>query len=235
MKHLKITIVFLFIVLIFQSCDLLDRNLKDRHIEQQGYITDTLGVGIENVKITVLKAEDHSAEKEETDMVYYTDSKGYYKINIDNEGYIYYMKMTHNEYIYVVKPGNFAYPQIAHFQSDDEERNYEMVKLGKVKIKGNAKCSDGNPFWLENVKITVLKRQIGNEDYPVETGIETYTSAEGKYYIEYEGDKNYEFFLKPEKEGYFYLLNGEFDYKDYPSTDPGYVISGGFSLEKENK
>ena len=234
MKHLKITIVFLFIVLIFQSCDLLDRNLKDRHIEQQGYITDTLGVGIENVKITVLKAEDHSAEKEETDMVYYTDSKGYYKINIDNEGYIYYMKMTHNEYIYVVKPGNFAYPQIAHFQSDDEERNYEMVKLGKVKIKGDVLCRDGGPFRLENVKISILKRNNGSPDYPNILVEETYTDSEGEYYIEYEGDKNSEFFLKPEKEGYYYNWR-DLDYSPLSNTDPGYIIGGGLTMKKVNK
>ena len=232
MKYFKITITILLIMVISQSCKWFYRNAQDKKIQQLGYITDTLEVGIPNVKITVLKADTYTSSKEETDMVFYTDNNGYYKINIDNNDYLYYMKMTHEQYVYPLIQNN-DYPQIVPYISD-EEYNYEMVKIGKVKIEGTImyRTNEEN-FLLENVKVSVLKRKTGNLNYPETTGIETYTNTDGKYHIEYEGDKNYDFFLKPEKEGYYYEHYGKYDYKEFPNSDPGFTINGNFAMKKE--
>jgi len=216
-------LLLIFITIAFQSCNwwinLFPVNPK---IEQHGYITDTLGTGINKVKITVLESDDYDGYGEETDMVFYTDENGYYEIKMDNSEYIYYMKMTHDEYIYPIPQPQLGWPQIATY-IEEEDINHEMVKRGKVKIKGDVMCR--YPFiWLDSVKISVLKREIGSSIYPQETGVYTYSDNEAQYYIEFEGDENYEFFLKPQKEGYYYNWNSKDYIEVLNNIDPGFVM-----------
>jgi hypothetical protein len=233
-------LLLIFITIAFQSCNwwinLFPVNPK---IEQHGYITDTLGTGINKVKITVLESDDYDGYGEETDMVFYTDENGYYEIKMDNSEYIYYMKMTHDEYIYPIPQPQLGWPQIATY-IEEEDINHEMVKRGKVKIEGDVRYlrPDLTYYWMPEVKISVLKREIGNTNYPDTTGEVSYTNENGLFYIEFEGDENYEFFLKPQKEGYYYsnLYHEGTILEDCASCkniDPGYVIEFGFKMLKE--
>ncbi|MEA2041858.1 MAG: hypothetical protein U9N85_04820 [Bacteroidota bacterium] len=231
-KQISSILFFLFTVISLQSCGWFQEKFQIERLKQDGYITDKeTGEAIENVKITILKAEEYFGETEETDYIFYTDEEGYYKIKIDNTDYVYYMQMTHDEYIYPL-PQNNTYPQVI-VGFPEEAINYEMVKLGPVKIDGDVRhWHDGTFTRLENAKISVLKREIGNTDYPDTTGIKTFSDANGQFYIEYEGDKNYEYFLKPEKEGYYYDKGNVIeDCGESRNHDPGYIIPYGFSME----
>jgi len=233
MKTIKYTLILLFTIITaihFQSCKY---NIfgAPTFVKQNGYITDTLGNGISKVRLDILKAEEFFTDLEETDYVFYTDENGHYEIDIDNNDYIYYIKMTHPDYIYTTGPNGYPYPQTARGESD-EDRNYQMVKKGPVKIEGNAICRDGGPFWLDSVKVSVLKRPVGSTAYPNTTGIYTFTDENGKFYIEYPEDKDSEFFLKPEKEGYYFdkgsIIDSLGTSKNY---DPGYIIGASFDME----
>jgi hypothetical protein len=235
MKNIKFLLVFVVVIFSLQSCKWFIGLSQGNFCEQHGYITDTNGVGISNVKITVLKSDGHLTTPEETNRFFYTDYNGYYNIYIDNSDSVYYMKMTHDDYIYPML-NLHRYPQIsyAHLQQEDEEINFEMIKKGKVKIEGHAMCDEGDFYWLPNVKFSLLKRPNGNTAYPDTTGIKTYTDNDGYYYIEFEGNKNYEFFLKPEKDGYYY--DGGWIYPncgEISNVDFGYVIGRGFVMKKE--
>jgi len=234
-NKLLTTVFFLLTIISFQSCDWFQETFQIKRIKQHGYITDTLSNGISDVKITILKSDNWTGNGEETEMVFYTDETGYYKIKIDNTDYVYRMKMTHDEYIYPIPQPQILYPQISPGITD-EDRNYQMVKLGKVKIEGDVRFRypDLTFYWLENVKISILKRPNGSTNYPDTTGIKTFSDANGQFYIEYEGDKNYEFFLKPEKAGYYYDRGSIVDdCGNSENYDPGYVISYGFDMKKE--
>ena len=235
MKKPAIIIMILVVMFSLQSCKKMFLKLiANDYYEQYGYITDTLGTGIENVNLTVLKAECHTCSREETDIIFYTNDKGYYEIYIDNADFVYYMKITHDEYIYPLL--NTSYPQI-HSGKPIEERNFEMVKLGKVKIEGDIRYRfpDLTFYWIENAKISVLKRAIGNTQYPTATGIEVFSNSDGKFYIEYEPDAEYEFFLKPEKEGYYYDRGSVVENcGNSKNIDPGYIIKYDFEMEKED-
>jgi hypothetical protein len=228
-------LLLIFITIAFQSCNwwinLFPVNPK---IEQHGYITDTLGTGINKVKITVLESDDYDGYGEETDMVFYTDENGYYEIKMDNSEYIYYMKMTHDEYIYPIPQPQLGWPQIATY-IEEEDINHEMVKRGKVKIEGKVMCDYCDTFFVPNVKISILRRLIDNTNYPDTIGASTYTNENGYYYIEYNGDINYDYYLKPEKEGYYYYDKyGEVnDCIIGENIDPGYVIPRSFRIQQE--
>jgi len=227
MKKTKLITVILILSLIFiSSCNKVVI-LSPNNIVL-GYVTDTLGVALENIKLTIfVKYEDTETEHSTV-----TNSEGYYYIKYKRKADIhYYVKPTSENYIYPILNNN--YPAIAN-GAKENNIDIEMVKLGKVKIEGNVMCSDEDFYWLDSVKISVLKRPNGNTDYPEELGIEVYTNSDkGSFYIEYEGDENYEYFLKPEKEGYYYN-RGEEDYLQYVNTDPGYIIGTGLEMKKKN-
>jgi len=230
-KYFFLFIAIIFFSINFQSCKRLIWG-SSKYAEQKGYVTDTLGKGISGVKMKILKSEHYFGETEETDYVFYTDENGFYDISIDND-YIYYIDLTHPDYIYPVKGNNFPYPQL-HRGEYYEEINYQMVKKGPVKIKGVVRYVSPDlttTTWLEGVKISVLKRPLGNNAYPDTTGIFTFSDENGKYYIEYEGDENFEFFLKPEKDGYYYDYYG-IDYVNSPNYDLGYIDKQGFEMKK---
>ncbi|MCF6365844.1 MAG: hypothetical protein L3J35_06525 [Bacteroidales bacterium] len=230
-KYILFSAAVIFFAVNIQSCKY---NIfgAPTFVKQNGYITDTLGNGISNVRLDTLKAEEFFGKTEKTDYVFYTDKNGHYEIYIDNNDYIYYIDMTHPDYIYPVR-NNSPYPQTSRGESV-EERNYQMVKKGPVKIKGDIRyVSPDLTYWLDSVKVSVLKRPVGNTNYPDNTGIYAYTNENGIFYLEYPEDKNYEFFLKPEKEGYYY--DGGYYFEDCSKAknyDPGYVISWGFEMKK---
>jgi len=236
MKTIKYFFPIYIILILLSNNSCKDYNIfgAPKYVKQNGYITDTLGNGISGVRLDILKAEEFFGKTEKTDYVFYTDAKGYYDIYIDNNDYIYYIDMTHPDYIYPVKGYNFPYPQTSRGEYY-EEINYQMVKKGPVKIKGDVMCRypDLTFDWLEGVKISVLKRPLGSNSYPDTTDIYTFSDENGKFYIEYEGNEIFEFFLKPEKEGYYYNKGSVIDSlgtsKNY---DPGYVIGYGFELNK---
>ena len=200
------------------------------YTKQYGYVTDTNGVAIANVKFTVLESDDWRTWKE-TEHVFYSDETGYYEVQFNHDSNKdYKLKPTHNEYVYSLKIPN-GYPNFG--KGGEEELNIEMVKIGKVKINGDAICRDNNPVWLEGVKISLLKRLLESSDYPNLTDISTFTNGNGEFYIEYEGDENYEYFLKPEKEGYYYSGGSVIDSLGTAvNTDPGYIVKRSFSMEK---
>lgn len=233
MKNVRLFLMFIVIIISLQSCNLFFKSIQGNFCEQWGYITDTNGVGIPNVKITVLKSYGHLATPEETNRFFYTDNNGFYYIYIDNSDSVYYMKMTHDDYIYPML-NIHRYPQIAyaHLQQEDEERNYKMVKKGKVKIEGKIMCDGGTPYFIPDVKISILRRSIENSEYPDTIGVKTFTDNNGYYYIEYDGNENYDFFIKPEKDGYYYEWR-EFDYAPAPNIDPGYITAGSIKIFKE--
>lgn len=243
-KHIILSISLLFLILNSQSCSWLIKKTQGDYCKQWGYITDTNGVGIPDVKITVLMAESHLVTPIETNRIFYTDQEGFYDIYIDNSDSVYYMKMTHDEYIYPIPQPQIGYPQIAYanIQLEDELYNFEMVKKGKVKIEGDVRYlrPDLTYYWMPDVKISVLKRKNGDTNYPDTTGDVAYTDENGLFYIEFEGDENYEFFLKPEKDGYFYsnLYHEGTILEDCASCtnlDPGYIIEFGFKMLKEEE
>jgi len=141
MKKISIFLIFVALIFSLQSCGWLISQTQPKFAEQWGYITDTNGVGIPDVKITVLMAETHSSTAIETNRFFYTDAEGYYNIYIDNSDSVYYMKMTHNDYIYPMF-NKIHYPQISYGGSEYVEEDYEMVKLGKVKIEGEVMCDE---------------------------------------------------------------------------------------------
>jgi len=231
-KAMKKLLLILLVIIITQSCK--DRIAKeDGHTKVYGTITDkNTGGLLKGIKLEVKisKWDNNIPFYEDTEYSTQTNEKGYYELEYPNIKGQNKLVPVSDDYTYT----EGSYKPIVY--NNITEINLKLVKRGKVKIEGVImhRTPEQN-FLLENVKISVLKRSIGNANYPETTGIETFTDSEGKYYIEYEGDKNYNFFLKPEKEGYYYEYHGEFDYKEFPNLDPSYVISGGFSLEKENK
>ena len=184
MKTIKIIFPIYIILILLSNNSCKDYNIfgAPKYVKQSGYITDTLGNGISEVRLDILKAEEFFGKTEKTDYVFYTDTKGYYDIYIDNNDYIYYIDMTHPDYIYPVMGGHFPYPQTSRGEYY-EEINYQMVKKGPVKIKGTIRCKTGNNYWLEDVKISVLKRPLGNNTYPDTTGIFTFSDENGKAYM----------------------------------------------------
>ncbi len=228
MKTIKIIIPVLFIILSLNSCNFWMGS--NSSIERHGHVTDTNGVAIPNVKLTVLVADDYTGYGEETEFVYFTDESGYYELEFEhNSDKTYRLKPTHDNYIYPLISSGKYYPHI----NTVGEKNFEMVKLGKVKIEGLIMCDGNDPYFIPNVKMSILKRKLEGTDYPDTTGVYTYTDDNGEYYLEYEGDENYEFFIKPEKDGFFYEWR-EFDYAPAPNTDPGYITSGSIKIEKED-
>jgi len=229
----KISIILLLIsTFILQSCEKWTYWSTKKNIIY-GYVTDKeTGEPLENIKMTV-HFEDYDVMtglEEATEHFAYTDNEGYYYIKYKREAGNYYCLVpTHNDYIYPIL--NNWYPPIANGVKENEI-NFEMAKIGKVKIEGDVRCPGNTPYFLENVKISVLTRPIDNTNYPDTTGIKTFTDADGQFYIEYEGDENYEFFLKPEKEGYYYEW-GEEDYIKSYNTDPGYVIGAILEMKKD--
>ncbi|MCF6365843.1 MAG: hypothetical protein L3J35_06520 [Bacteroidales bacterium] len=228
-KYILFSAAVIFFAVNIQSCKRLIWGAS-KYSRQYGYITDTLGNGISKVKMKLYKSEEYDGELEETDYIFYTDKNGYYDIEVKNG--IYYIDMTHPDYIYPVR-NNSPYPQLYKGGEPYEDTNYQMVKKGPVKIKGYIMCDEDSTYWIDSVKISVLKRPVGNANYPDTTGIYTYTNENGYYYIEYEGNENYEFFLKPEKNGYYYEWR-DFDYAPAPNTDPGYIYPGSIKIKKIN-
>jgi len=228
-KHTTILLFMLVAVILTQSCE---KNLRGyyKNTFVEGYVIDSLsGEPIENVKleIKILEIEGFSSGYIDTGLVTYSDASGFYKFEFKNIDEATYLFPTHNDYIFTKNEPTVSWGL-------KNELNITMLKRGKVKIEGDAVCYNDDPFWLDSVKISVLKRKIGNNDYPITAGVEAYTNDEGKYYLEFEGDENYEFFLKPEKEGYFYERY-DLDYvKTLSNTDPGYTMTIYLEMQKEN-
>ena len=235
LKQIIISIGLLFLILNLQSCYWFFG--AKSYCKQFGYVVDTNGVGISDVKLTVIETEDWETWTE-TNMIYYSEDNGYYDVKFDFELKKDYLLIpTHDEYVYPTKVPN-SYPMIVKGQ--EVEENITMVKRGKVKIEGDVRCRypDLTFIWLDSVKISVLKREIGSSIYPQETGVYTYSNNEAQYYIEFEGDKNYEFFLKPQKEGYYCidLYNEGTIIEDCikcSNIDPGYIIPGDIEMKEE--
>ncbi|MBN2664366.1 MAG: hypothetical protein JXR68_12015 [Bacteroidales bacterium] len=181
-------------------------------------------------------AENHSVPSIETNRIFYTDQDGFYDIYIDNSDSVYYMKMTHDKYIYPIPQPQIGYPQIAYadIQLEDELYNFIMIKKGKVKIEGQVMCDYCDTFFVSSVKISILRRLIGNTNYPDAIGINTFTNNKGYYYIEYDGGEEYEYFLKPEKDGYYYYdkYGTVNDCVIGENIDPGYIIPRSFRIQQ---
>jgi len=108
-----------------------------------------------------------------------------------------------------------------------------MVKTGKVKIEGKVMCDYCDTFLIPDVKISILRSPNGSTDYPQATGIETFTNGQAFYRIEYEGDTAYEYYIKPEKDVYYYQRYGDLtDCDPIPNSDPGYIVNGGIKIFK---
>ncbi|MCD4793547.1 MAG: hypothetical protein K8R54_09960 [Bacteroidales bacterium] len=224
MKAYKLLTLIILSALFLQSCERLLTGRSNKN-KVHGTVTDKeTGEAIKDVKLTIY-IEDFdrtNGEDEVTEHFAYTDDNGDYDLKFKREdGTHYYIKPTHEDYVYGIKNG--WYPNLEN--GLENEINFEMEKRGVVKIKGDARFEFDDTFvWLENVRIFVLKRVIGNTNYPESIGIETYTNNLGEFNIEFEGDEEFEFFLKPEKTGYYYEWN-ELDYLQVNNVNPGYEIS----------
>ena len=233
MKTYKIIILIFLGTIFMQSCERLLTGRSNKN-KVHGTVTDKeTGEAIKDVKLTIY-IEDFdrtNGEDEVTEHTAYTDDNGDYDLKFKREdGTFYYIKPTHKDYIYGIKNG--WYPNLEN--GLENEINFEMEKKEVVKIKGDARFEFDDTFvWLDNVGIYVLKRVIGNTSYPESTGIETYTDNLGKFNVEFEGDEEFEFFLKPEKTGYYYEWD-ELDYLQVNNVNPGYEISVTIVMKIQN-
>ncbi len=227
MKKSKL-IPILFVIIMMQSCSWITG--VDATIKKHGYITDMNGVGIPNVKLTVLVADNFTSADEETDLIYSTDNTGYYDFEFAWENdFVYRLKPTHNEYIYVI---NSKYPHIAVAGLErDEELNLEMMNLSKNKVMGWVRA---NGHFLEQAKVILLKREIDNLDYPLTTDIHAISDSSGNYYIEFDNENNYEYFLKPEKNNYTIdtLYTNGLDYQKIDYFDESNLASENISMQE---
>ncbi|MBN2664368.1 MAG: hypothetical protein JXR68_12025 [Bacteroidales bacterium] len=80
-----------------------------------------------------------------------------------------------------------------------------MIKRGKVKIEGKVMCDEEDFYWLPDVKISLLKKSNENTNNTDSTGIYTYTDENGYYYIEFDGNNEYVFFLNLKKKDIFMI------------------------------
>jgi len=81
MKKCLLSVIIIIIGL--QPCEKFILSLPTKHSNQYGYVTDTFGNKIPNVKITVLKAESFTISATETDFVFYTDENGFYELDFE--------------------------------------------------------------------------------------------------------------------------------------------------------
>jgi len=126
MKNLRIIIIAIIAILSLQSCS--DKFFLKKNSKQFGYVTDTLGVGIADVKITVIEANDFSSSGKDTEHVFYTNNEGYYELEFEwQEGNVYRMKAEHDNYIYVLISGT-AYPQIPN-GAETEKITTKILKI----------------------------------------------------------------------------------------------------------
>ncbi len=227
MKNFKIIIPILLITLSLSSCKLW---LGGYTIKKHGYITDKNGEAIVNVKLTVLVADDFFERGEETELVYFTDENGYYELTF---GYdidkVYRLKPTHDDFFYYI-PENTKYPQIAVGDKSEQEQNFEMMSLSKNNVIGWVRA---NGHFLEQAKIILLKREIDNLDYPLTTDIHAISDSSGNYYIEFDNENNYEYFLKPEKNNYSIdtLYTNGLDYQKIEYFDDNNLASENISMK----
>lgn len=231
MKNNKIILIMIVVsILMLQSCDSIFTG-KSSYNEISGTVTDkATNNPIKNVKLTIYIDDliRTNGPDEVTEHIAYTDDNGFYNIEYKREdGIRYYIKPTHENFVYGFANG--WYPSITN--GVENEINFEMEDNSIVRIEGRVDCPQETFYWLENVKISILKRPNNSSNYPETTGEVIFSNNEGKFYIEYIGDKDYEFFLKPEKEGYCFEYGGK-DYSQYNNTNPGYVINTGLTMNK---
>jgi len=234
MKIIKYISIIIFI-LSLQSCAWFFG--ADIKTTVTGTVIDSISrQPIEGVKleIVICTIEHSFSVYKTTDIATYSDYNGHYELIYKNIDGFQYLKPTHDEYAYLGTgiPPTISYPPVG--KGGTYEYNITMIKRGKVKIEGDVMCDEEDFYWLPDVKISLLKRADGSANYPDTIGIYTYTDANGHFYIEFDGDENYEFFLKPEKEGYSYNWGGS-DYIEIINLDPGYVYNKNFVMDKSRK
>ncbi|MCD4793546.1 MAG: hypothetical protein K8R54_09955 [Bacteroidales bacterium] len=230
MKLYKLLTLIILSTLFLQSCERLLTGRSNKN-KVHGTVTDKeTGEAIKDVKLTIY-IEDFdrtNGEDEVTEHFAYTDDNGDYDLKFKREdGTHYYIKPTHEDYVYGIKNG--WYPNLEN--GLENEINFEMEEIDIVKISGSVIGPYDN---IENAKVSVLKRNNDNTNYPQTTGTEVFSNTSGEFYIEFEGDENYEFFLKPEKEGYYFENYDGLDYVEVDNLNPGYIISIYFHMSEND-
>jgi len=229
-KQIFILIIMVISTVFLNSCRKTIFGV-DKYSTISGTITnEETGEPIENAKLIVYTDDFNRTTNSnlETGDIAYSDEEGHYSFEFKRKVDDYYfIRPTHDSYVFGVVNG--WYPTV---NGGESEINFEMQDKFKIKIEGDVRYEFEDTFiWLDSVKISILKRPNGNSNYPEATGIETY-SNNGLFYIEYEGDENYEFFIKPEKNEYYYLKE-DLDYKNIESINPGHIKNVGFFMKKE--
>ena len=227
MKYLKKYILIISVLLFFYSCkDFLSG--RDRKTKIYGIVTDDVsGKKLENVKLTVKLENVKDNSYEETGIYTYTDKNGYYELEYKNIDGINTLIPEKDGYVFVL--ANSHYPYIP--TGTETEINIELTKIGPAKMNIITYTGDMNNMSdrLSNVRVSVLKRhKDDNTTYPISIDTIKYTNDIGECYIEFEEEKEYNYFLKPEKEGYFYDRWGNNYY--ILTSRPGHISRIGLEL-----
>jgi len=217
-------LITIFIILI-QSCN--KDGFKSRYTKAYGTVTDSeTGEPLSEVKLEIKKMifETSGYTLEETGQYTYTDQNGYYEFKFKNlEGFNVIVPEKEG-YVFILFNSN--YPQIPTGMKT--EINIELTKIGPAIVEG--KVTDNFNNLLNNVKLSILRRpKNDNTSYPISIDTVTYSDIDGLYHIEYREEEDYNYFIKPEKDGYYYELWGE-DYCYLNKYIQGNVIIRNFEM-----